>query len=114
MPHSIMRVDVAGRDVTRYLRLLLRKEGVNFRTTAEFEIVRQIKVITWEGYCKTEFSWYECARAFLISLILDFQKVDLFRYKSSKSEWNKKPVLALSSNQRNAFEGTTNGFMPGF
>merc|ERR1712051_537111 len=34
---------VAGRDVTRYLRLLLRKEGVNFRTTAEFEIVRTIK-----------------------------------------------------------------------
>ena len=46
MPHSIMRVDVAGRDVTRYLRLLLRKEGVNFRTTAEFEIVRTIKVFT--------------------------------------------------------------------
>lgn len=43
MPHSIMRVDVAGRDVTRYLKLLLRKEGVNFRTTAEFEIVRTIK-----------------------------------------------------------------------
>jgi hypothetical protein len=47
MPHSIMRVDVAGRDVTRYLRLLLRKEGVNFRTTAEFEIVRQIKVLNY-------------------------------------------------------------------
>ena len=44
MPHSIMRVDVAGRDVTRYLRLLLRKEGANFRTTAELEIVRTIKV----------------------------------------------------------------------
>lgn len=43
MPHSIMRVDVAGRDVTRHLRLLLRKEGVNFRTTAEFETVRTIK-----------------------------------------------------------------------
>lgn len=65
MPHSIMRVDIAGRDVSRYLRfvraivihdmsrtvgyiddvfrLLLRKEGVNFKTTAEFEIVRIIK-----------------------------------------------------------------------
>ncbi|CAF4892232.1 alpha-centractin [Pieris napi] len=43
MPHSIMRVDVAGRDVTRYLRLLLRKEGVNLRTSAELEIVRSIK-----------------------------------------------------------------------
>lgn len=43
MPHSIMRVDIAGRDVTRYLRQLIRKEGFNFRTTAEFEIVRAIK-----------------------------------------------------------------------
>lgn len=43
MPHSIMRVDVAGRDVTRYLRLLLRKEGVNLRTSAELEIVKAIK-----------------------------------------------------------------------
>lgn len=43
MPHSIIRVDVAGRDVTRYLRLLLRKEGVNLRTSAELEIVKAIK-----------------------------------------------------------------------
>lgn len=43
MPHSIMRVDIAGRDVTRYLKSLVRKEGFNFRTTAEFEIVRSIK-----------------------------------------------------------------------
>ncbi|CAH2101484.1 unnamed protein product [Euphydryas editha] len=43
MPHSIMRVDVAGRDVTRYLRLLLRKEGVNLRTSAELEVVKAVK-----------------------------------------------------------------------
>ena len=43
MSHSISRVDVAGRDVTRYLQLLLRKEGLVFRTSAEFEIVRTIK-----------------------------------------------------------------------
>ncbi len=43
LPHSVMRSDVAGRDVTRHLKLLLRKEGMNFRTTAEFEIVRTIK-----------------------------------------------------------------------
>uniref|UniRef100_A0A6M2DPT2 Beta-centractin n=1 Tax=Xenopsylla cheopis TaxID=163159 RepID=A0A6M2DPT2_XENCH len=43
LPHNIMRIDTAGRDVTRYLKLLLRKEGVNFRTTSEFEIVRSIK-----------------------------------------------------------------------
>ncbi|KAG1664566.1 Beta-centractin [Nymphon striatum] len=43
MPHSVMRVDIAGRDVTRYLKLLLRKEGADFHTTAEFEIVKTIK-----------------------------------------------------------------------
>ena len=43
MPHSILRNDVAGRDVTRYLKLLLRKEGYTFKSTAEFEIVKSIK-----------------------------------------------------------------------
>uniref|UniRef100_A0A9J2Q1W2 Actin n=1 Tax=Ascaris lumbricoides TaxID=6252 RepID=A0A9J2Q1W2_ASCLU len=41
--HGIERMDVAGRDVTRYLRLLLRKEGADFHRSAEFEIVREIK-----------------------------------------------------------------------
>jgi len=45
MPHSIMRSDIAGRDITRYLQLLLRKEGHDFHTTAEFEIVRTIKEV---------------------------------------------------------------------
>lgn len=43
MNHSIQRMDIAGRDITRYLQLLLRKEGHVFRTSAEFEIVRTIK-----------------------------------------------------------------------
>ena len=42
LPHSIIRVDLAGRDVTRYLRLLLRKEGSDFHTSAELEIVRYV------------------------------------------------------------------------
>ena len=33
------------RDVTRYLQLLLRKEGHTFKTTAEFEIVKTIKEV---------------------------------------------------------------------
>jgi len=40
---SIVRSDVAGRDVTEYLRLLLRQNGVNLDSTAEFEIVKNIK-----------------------------------------------------------------------
>lgn len=43
IPHAIRRVDVAGRDVTEYLQLLLRKSGYNFHTTAEKEVVRIIK-----------------------------------------------------------------------
>eukprot|EP00730_Choanoeca_flexa_P004493 TRINITY_DN11712_c0_g1_i1.p1 TRINITY_DN11712_c0_g1~~TRINITY_DN11712_c0_g1_i1.p1 ORF type:complete len:380 (+),score=116.02 TRINITY_DN11712_c0_g1_i1:150-1289(+) len=41
--HAISRVDIAGRDVTRYLQLLLRREGHIFKTSAEFEVVRTIK-----------------------------------------------------------------------
>lgn len=43
LPHSIMRTDLAGRDVTRYLKLLLKREGCTFKTSAEFEIIKQIK-----------------------------------------------------------------------
>lgn len=43
LPHAIERSDVAGRDVTRYLQLLLRKSGYNFHTSAEFEVVKDIK-----------------------------------------------------------------------
>lgn len=42
-PNSIQRIDVAGRDVTRYLKLLLRKEGHLYSKSSEFEIVREIK-----------------------------------------------------------------------
>eukprot|EP00055_Hartaetosiga_balthica_P016735 m.106915 g.106915 ORF g.106915 m.106915 type:complete len:433 (-) comp9166_c0_seq1:1636-2934(-) len=41
--NAITRVDIAGRDVTRYLQLLLRREGHIFKTSAEFDIVRTIK-----------------------------------------------------------------------
>jgi len=41
--NAIQRIDLAGRDVTEYLQLLLRKAGYNFTTSAEKEIVRTIK-----------------------------------------------------------------------
>eukprot|EP01136_Pigoraptor_vietnamica_P012058 Opistho-1_new@51595 len=43
MPITISRVDLAGRDVTRYLQLQLRRDGYAFRTSAEMETVRAIK-----------------------------------------------------------------------
>lgn len=43
MPSSIRRIDVAGRDVTEHLQMLLRKSGTVFHTSAEKEVVRIIK-----------------------------------------------------------------------
>ncbi|KAG9508705.1 Beta-centractin [Fragariocoptes setiger] len=43
LPLSIVRTDVAGRDITRYLKFLLRKEGLTLNTTAEFEVVKKMK-----------------------------------------------------------------------
>lgn len=43
VPNSIRRIDVAGRDVTEQLQLLLRKNGYVLHTSAEKEVVRMIK-----------------------------------------------------------------------
>ena len=43
IPNSILRNDLAGRDVSHYLQLLLRRAGYNFSTSAERETVRSIK-----------------------------------------------------------------------
>lgn len=43
LPHSVTRSDVAGRDVTRQMQLLLRKSGLTFTTTAELDLVKRMK-----------------------------------------------------------------------
>lgn len=43
LPHSIVRSDVAGADVTRRLQLLLRKSGLAFSTTAESDFCSRMK-----------------------------------------------------------------------
>merc|ERR1719336_3609873 len=43
LPHAVMRSDVAGRDVTEHLMVQLRRTGHVFHTSAEREVVRQIK-----------------------------------------------------------------------
>ncbi|KAJ7595913.1 actin family [Mycena floridula] len=47
LPHLTRRLDIAGRDVTRYLIKLLLMRGYAFNRTADFETVREIK----EKFC---------------------------------------------------------------
>ena len=52
LTHSITRTDIAGRTVTRQLQRLMRKAGRTFTTSAEFEVLRDLK----ESACYVAFN----------------------------------------------------------
>ncbi|SRR6266403_4695620 len=73
LPHLTGRLDIAGRDVTRYLIKLLLMRGYAFNRTADFETVREIKEkLCYVRYADTIVPYAREVKAVSVSQLFSF------------------------------------------
>nr|CAG8485552.1 15687_t:CDS:2 [Entrophospora candida] len=74
LPHQVRRLDVAGRDVTKYLIKLLLLRGYAFNRTADFETVRQIKEKLYGRVIKVGSERFEAPECMFQPHLVDVEK----------------------------------------